>query len=77
VIDLDDMLETAEAAKWLRMRPRDLLAKTKGRKPEIPAFRINSKVVRFHPRTIVCKLAADAGLSPELISASLNLKGSP
>lgn len=70
------MLRTDEAAKWLSMRPRDLLARSKGRNPKIPGFWINRKVVRFHPRTIIAKLAADAGVAPEVIAASFARPGS-
>lgn len=71
---LDAMLDTRQAAKWLGLRERELLAKCKGRKPAIPGFWINRRVVRFHPRTIVAKLAADAGVAVEVITASLNQK---
>lgn len=68
---LDSFLTLAEAAQWLGQHPRVLVAKTKGRRPVIPAFWENRRVVRFHPRTILAKLAADAGVAPEVVAASL------
>lgn len=73
--ELDQLLETKDAAKWLGMRERDLRARSKGKRAKIPGFWINCQVVRFHPRTILAKLAADAGVDPEVIAASMNLKG--
>lgn len=68
---LDSILTLEEAAEWLGQNPRVLLTKTKGRRPRIPAFWDNQRFVRFHPRTIIAKLAADAGVSPEVLAASL------
>lgn len=73
-IHLDSMLTTAEAAPWLRLSVRELRSKSKGRFSEIPAFRINSKVVRYCPRVIIAKLASDAGVPAQVITASLGLK---
>ena len=72
-IELDDMLETPAAAKWLGLSVRELLTKSKGRKAKIPAMWLNRRVVRYHPRTIIAKLAVDAGVSPEVIAASLRM----
>ena len=74
MIHLDDMLKAPEAAKWLQMSTRELLAKAQGRRAAIPGFWLNDRVVRFHPRTIIARLAADSGVDPEVIAASLNLK---
>ena len=68
---LDSLLTLEEAAAWLRQHPRILVTKTKGRRPKIPAFWENQRVVRFHPRTILAKLAADAGVPSEVVAASL------
>ena len=68
---LDSFLTLSEAAEWLGQHPRVLVAKTKGRRPITPAFWENRRVVRFHPRTILAKLASDAGVSLEVVSASL------
>lgn len=68
---LDQMMETSEAAKWLRMKPRQLLAAAKGPDAKIPGFWINERVVRFHPRTIIARLARDAGLPFEVVAAML------
>ena len=70
---LDDMLLLPEAAQWLRLNPRDLAAKTKGRNPTVPAFRLNQRVLRFHPRTIIAKMASDAGVPMETIAASFGM----
>ncbi len=71
---LDEMLETPEAAKWLKLKPRRLLADAKGRRAKIPGFWINRRVVRFHPRTIIAKFANDAGVPIEVIGAMFELK---
>ena len=71
---LDDLLTLDECAKWFGINKRDLAAKSKGRRPVIPGFWVNRKVVRFHPRTILAKLAGDSGVSPEVITAAFNLK---
>ncbi|HVU07823.1 MAG TPA: hypothetical protein VHG89_04690 [Verrucomicrobiae bacterium] len=71
---LDEMLETEDAAKWLKIPSRQLLANSKGQNAKIPGFWINQRVVRFHPRTIIAKLAHDAGLPPELVAAMFGLK---
>jgi hypothetical protein len=49
-----------------------LLAKSKGRNPKIAAYWINCRVVRFHPRAILAKMAKDNGASMDLISAMFN-----
>ena len=72
------MLKTEDAAKWLRMKPGELLEKSRGgKRAVIPAFWLNQRVVRYNPRTIIAKLAADAGVSSEVISAMFNLKIDP
>ena len=73
-MDIDAMLKTEEAAKWLGLSTRALVASSKGRKAKIPAFWINQRVVRYHPRTIIAKLASDAEVAPEVIAESLNRK---
>lgn len=72
-VGLDDMLETDPAAKWLKMKPRELLLKSKGRNRKVPGFWINKRVVRFNPRTIIAKMASDAGVAPEIIAASFGI----
>ena len=71
-IALDDLLELPEAAKWLKLSPREVLAKSKGRNPKIAAYWINRRVVRFHPRAVLAKMAKDNGSSADLISAMFN-----
>ena len=75
--DLDDLLTTDEAAQWLKMSKRELLEKIKGRNPRIVCFGLNQRVLRFHPRTIISKMAADAGVKPETIAASFGLRLAP
>ena len=65
------MLELPEAAKWLKMSEREVLAKSKGRSPKIAAYWLNRRVVRFHPRAIIAKMAKDNGAPLEFISAML------
>jgi hypothetical protein len=69
-VNLDDLLTLDEAAAWLRLNRRDLSEKSRGRRAVIPAIRVNRKVIRFHPRTILAKFAADAGVPLEVIAAS-------
>lgn len=70
---LDEMLTLEQAAQWLGMNPRVLAQKSRGRKPIIPAFRLGHRLVRFHRRTVIAKLAADAGVSPEVIQKGMGL----
>ncbi len=72
---LDGMLTPQEAAAWLRMGVETLLEKSRGRRAEIPAFRPGHKTVLFHPRTIITKLALDAGVDPRVMAASLRMEG--
>ena len=77
VIHLDDMLETADAASWMGLCERKLLAKgkrAKGKAAKIPGFWLNQNVVRWNPRTIIAKLAADAGVAPEVIAAMFKIE---
>lgn len=67
---LDEILETPEAAQWLKLNPRVLLAESQGENPKIPAIRINERVIRFNRRIILAKFAHDAGLPPEVIAAA-------
>lgn len=70
---LDDLLTPGEAARWLGLSEQRLMLKTRGRNAPIPAFRVNQKVVRFHPRTILAKLARDAGVPFDVIAASYGM----
>ena len=69
-IHLDDMLEPQAAAAWLKMSRSDLMKKI--RAGIIPAFRLGHKTLRVHPRTIIAKLAMDAGVNREAIEASFS-----
>jgi hypothetical protein len=71
------MLLPAEAALWLRLNKAVLMRKTKGRNPQIPCFRIAPNKPLFHPRTVIAKMQADAGLSTELTKASLAISEKP
>jgi hypothetical protein len=66
-INLDEMLTPARAAKWLGISQRNL--GEKNRKGVIPAIRLGHKTIRYHPRTVITKLALDAGTSPKVIAA--------
>jgi hypothetical protein len=68
---LDALLSLDDAATWLGISAQRLRAKTIGRRPPVPAFRLNRRVMVFHPRTILAKMAADAGVSAEVIAASM------
>lgn len=68
---LDRVLLLSEAAAWLRMSERELAVKSRGgKKARIPGFWINQRVVRFHPRTVLAKMAADQGVPFEVIAAA-------
>jgi hypothetical protein len=49
--DLDALLTPTAAAVWLQMAERTLLQNARLKK--IPCVRINERVLRFHPRTIL------------------------
>jgi hypothetical protein len=51
---LDEILTLEECASWLALKPRDL--KEKVRAGRIPAIKLNQRVLRFHPRTVLLKL---------------------
>ena len=71
-MNLDKFLNSREAAEWLGItQPVLVNKKIKGRNPEIPAFCIGNKSYRYHPRTIITKLAKDAGVPFDVIVASL------
>jgi hypothetical protein len=53
-IDLDEPLTTAECANWLKLDSRNLLAKV--REGKIPAMKLNERVFRFHPRSVLIAL---------------------
>jgi hypothetical protein len=72
---LDELMETPEAAKWLKVNPRLLLDESRGQKAKIPGFWINDRTVRYHRKFILAKLAHDAGLPTELIAAVLSERG--
>lgn len=70
---MDRWLTLAEAAAWLQMRPCDLSARSKGGAfAQFPGVWVNSRVVRFSPRIIICKLAQKAGVHPDVIAASMS-----
>lgn len=68
-IGLDDLLDSRQAGAWLGLSERELLAKSKGHDPKILAYRLNQRLVRWHPRAVLTKMASEAGLSPQLIAA--------
>lgn len=53
-IDLDAILDPAQAADWLGISKRKLLEGV--RAGSIPVCRINKRVLRFHPRAILAEL---------------------
>jgi hypothetical protein len=66
---LDEILTLDECAAWLVFRPRDLLDKV--RAGRIPAIRLNQRVLRFHPRTVLLKL----GVPSEAVGMANNQSG--
>jgi hypothetical protein len=63
---LDEILTLEECAAWLVLKPRDLLEKV--RAGRIPAIRLNKRVLRFHPRTVLLKL----GVPSEAVGMAKN-----
>ncbi len=63
---LDEILTLEECAAWLVLRPRDLLDKV--RAGRIPAIKLNKRVLRFHPRTVLLKL----GVPSEAVGMAKN-----
>lgn len=74
---LDSLLTLQEAANWLGLHPRILASKIKGRRPHVPVWNPNQQIIRFHPRTILAKFAADAGVPLEVVAASFGRAGDP
>jgi hypothetical protein len=66
---LDEILTLEECAAWLVLRPRDLLEKV--RAGRIPAIKLNKRVLRFHPRTVLLKL----GVPSEAVGMAKNQTG--
>jgi hypothetical protein len=56
-VDLDRILSPQETADWMGCELRALLANV--RKRRIPVMRINQRVFRFHPRSILAALQGD------------------
>ncbi|MDD5141516.1 MAG: helix-turn-helix domain-containing protein [Verrucomicrobiales bacterium] len=54
--NLDALLTPADAAHWLKMAERTLLDNV--RRKKIPCVRINNRVLRFHPRSILAAKGA-------------------
>jgi hypothetical protein len=51
--DLDGLYGPEEIAHWMRLSKRTILALARLKK--IPVVRLNERVLRFHPRTILAK----------------------
>lgn len=56
VISLDALLTISEAANWLKLSPRVLLQNI--RRKKIPAVRLNARVFRIHPRSVLLSKGA-------------------
>jgi hypothetical protein len=54
--DLDRLLTPAEGAVWLGMKRRTLIRNIKLRR--IPAIKINERVVRIHPRSVLAAISS-------------------
>jgi len=63
------MLTSEQAAHWLGLSVHEVLAKSKGRNPKIAAYWLNRRLVRFHPRAIIAKMARDSGQPLEFVGA--------
>jgi len=67
---LDEMLTREQCAEWLGVTARYLAEDAMSGAPKIPAFKPSHKVVRYHPRTVLAKMAFDAGVPLQIIAAS-------
>jgi hypothetical protein len=67
---LDEILSREQCAAWLGVAVRYLAEDAMSGAPKIPAFKPSHKVVRYHPRTILAKMAFDAGVPLQIIAAS-------
>jgi hypothetical protein len=63
---LDELLTVVECSQWLRMEEETLLENV--RAGRIPVVRINRRVLRFHPRSILLSL----GVPREALVPSAN-----
>lgn len=52
-LDLDGLYGPQETATWMRLKKRTLLDLV--RLNRIPVVRLNERVLRFHPRTILAR----------------------
>jgi hypothetical protein len=73
-IQLDDLLDPATCAKWMKISRRELGENASGHNPKIPPFNLGHKTKRFHPRTILAVLAKRAGVPLETIAASYGIQ---
>jgi hypothetical protein len=63
---LDEMLDREQCAAWLGVTERWLIENA----DKIVPFRPSHKSVFYHPRTILAKMAFDAGVPLQIIAAS-------
>lgn len=54
-IDLDELQTPEWTARWMKLGRRTLI--NAARTGAIPCVRVNERVIRFHPRTILAALA--------------------
>lgn len=66
-----EFLTAKQMAELLRISKAALLAKSKGKRARIPAIWLNQRLVRYHLPTVISKMAADSGLSYEIIRGAL------
>ena len=69
-MDIDKLLTPTECAEWLQISTGVLSEQSQGRRARIPAIHITQRSVRYHPRTILAKFAAEGGVAPEIIAAA-------
>jgi hypothetical protein len=71
-IQLDAMLTKEQAAEWLQIPLWQLMKKHQA--GIIPGFKVGNKIIRWHPRSVIAKLARNAGNSPQNIAAMFGLE---
>ncbi len=71
-IQLDAMLTKEQAAAWLQIPVGQLMKKH--RAGVVRGFVIGHNTIRFHPRSVIAKLARDAKVSSDNIAAMFGLE---
>lgn len=69
-VELDALLTPSQCAKWFQQSERWLGENA----DKIIAFKPTRKVKVYHPRSVLSKMAFDAGIPVQLIAASFGIQ---